>query len=159
MYKNYFKIAWRNILRNKTSSFINIGGLAVGMAVVILIGLWIWDELSFNKYHTNYERIAQVMTRGTYEGRIGTNSSLQYPLATVLKTKYANNFKHLVIASWVQDYILSVGNKNLSRAGQFVEPGAPEMLSLKMIWKLVRIKRSAFYFDIVVYRKSNFWQY
>ena len=40
MLKNYFKLAWRNLLRNKTSSFINISGLAVGMAVAMLIGLW-----------------------------------------------------------------------------------------------------------------------
>ena len=64
MFKNYFKTAWRNLLKNKTSSVINISGLAVGMAVAMLIGLWIFDELSFNKYHRNYERIAQIMTRG-----------------------------------------------------------------------------------------------
>jgi len=50
MFKNYFKIAWRNLLRNKTSSIINIGGLATGMAVAMLIGLWVWDELTFDKY-------------------------------------------------------------------------------------------------------------
>ena len=45
MIKNYFKIAWRNLFKNKGTSLINIGGLAVGMAVATLIGLWIWDEL------------------------------------------------------------------------------------------------------------------
>ena len=61
MIKNYFKIAWRNLFKNKTSSFINISGLAVGMGVAMLIGLWIYDEMSFNRYHKNYDRIAQVM--------------------------------------------------------------------------------------------------
>ena len=61
MIKNYFKIAWRNLIKNKASSFINIGGLAVGMAVAMLIGLWIWDELSFDKYHQNYDRVAIAM--------------------------------------------------------------------------------------------------
>jgi len=60
MIKNYFKIAWRNLIRNKGYSAINIGGLAVGMAVAILIGLWIYDELSFNKYHKNYDSIGLV---------------------------------------------------------------------------------------------------
>jgi len=46
MFKNYLRTALRNLLKNKSSSFINISGLAVGMAVVMLIGLWIWDELS-----------------------------------------------------------------------------------------------------------------
>ena len=49
MIKNYLKVAWRNLAGNRAHTFINIGGLAVGMAVAILIGLWIWDELSFNK--------------------------------------------------------------------------------------------------------------
>ena len=64
MLKNYFKIAWRNLFRNKISSFINIGGLTVGMAVAMLIGLWIYDELSFNKYHQNYDRIGQDIDPG-----------------------------------------------------------------------------------------------
>src|SRR5678816_536050 len=82
MIKNYFKIAWRNLSRNKVSSLINIGGLTVGIAVALLIGLWIYDELSFNKYHQNYERIAQIMVRGNdpKEGAF-INNSLQYPLA------------------------------------------------------------------------------
>ena len=61
MLKNYLKAAWRNLFKNKVFSFINVSGLAAGMAVAILIGLWIWDELSFNKYHQHYDRIAQVM--------------------------------------------------------------------------------------------------
>ena len=54
MIKNYFKLAWRNLVKSKGYSAINIGGLAVGMAVAMLIGLWVYDELSFNKYHKNY---------------------------------------------------------------------------------------------------------
>lgn len=54
MYKSYFKIGWRNLVKNKGYSLINIGGLAMGMAVAMLIGLWIHDELEFNKYHKNY---------------------------------------------------------------------------------------------------------
>ena len=61
MLKNYLKIAWRNLFRNRTSSLINIGGLAAGMAVALLIGLWIHDEYSFDKYHRNYDHIARVM--------------------------------------------------------------------------------------------------
>lgn len=57
MYKSYFKIGWRNLSRNKGYSLINIGGLAMGMAVTILIGLWVHDELSFNRYHDNYDSI------------------------------------------------------------------------------------------------------
>ena len=74
MFKNFFKIAWRNLVKSKGYSAINIGGLAVGMAVAILIGLWVYDELSFDKYHANYERIAQVMQHANFNGEIGTQT-------------------------------------------------------------------------------------
>ncbi|WP_310587836.1 hypothetical protein [Larkinella punicea] len=61
MIRNYLKIAVRNLVNNKGYSVINIGGLAVGMAIAMLIGLWMHDELSFNTSHKNYNRIAQVM--------------------------------------------------------------------------------------------------
>ena len=134
MLKNYFKVAWRNLVRNKVSSFINIGGLTVGLSVAMLIGLWVYDELSFNSYHQNHERIAQVMVRGNdpKEGAF-INNSVQYPLATELQTQYKSHFRHIVRASWVKEYILSAGEKKLSRTGQFMDEGAPEMLTLKML--------------------------
>ena len=55
MFKNYFKTAWRNIIKNKTYSIINILGLATGMAVAMIIGLWIYDEASANKNFENYD--------------------------------------------------------------------------------------------------------
>lgn len=58
MLKNFFKTTWRNLVKNKFSTFINVGGLGVGMGVAILIGLWIFDELSFDKQFKNQERIA-----------------------------------------------------------------------------------------------------
>ena len=60
MIKNYFKIAWRNLLKNKGLSFINIIGLSIGMAFAMLIGLWIKYEVSFDLFNTNGDRIAVV---------------------------------------------------------------------------------------------------
>ena len=62
MFKNYLKIAWRNLIKSKVYSVINILGLAAGMAVAMLIAFWIWDETTYDKYHTNHEQLAQVMT-------------------------------------------------------------------------------------------------
>lgn len=134
MIKNYVKIAWRSLINNKVSSLINIGGLAVGITIVLFNGLWVWDELSFNKYHANYDRIAQVISSGT-DAKDGpfVNNSLPYPLATALAKDYKDNFSHIVRASWVQEYILSAGEEIISRKGQFMDEGAPEMLSLKML--------------------------
>ncbi|MES2808486.1 MAG: ABC transporter permease [Bacteroidota bacterium] len=135
MIKNYFKIAWRNLFKNGSSSLINIGGLAVGMSAAILIGLWIWDELSFNKYHQHYNSIAQVRARVTDSGtgEVGFDSSLQYPLLNELKANYKDNFKYIVMASWDVDNILTAGDKKLSRTGLYMDPDAPEMLTLKMV--------------------------
>src|SRR6185295_1764030 len=58
MYKSYFTVGWRNLLRNKGYSIINISGLALGMTIAILNALWIWDEFSFDKKFENYDRIA-----------------------------------------------------------------------------------------------------
>ena len=136
MLKNYLKIAWRNLVKNRASSIINIGGLAVGMTAVLLIGLWVWDELSFNKYHKDYDRIAQVRTRFTdpRKNEVGINSSVQFPLYTQMKTAYRDNFKYVVMASWDVDDILAAGDKKLSRTGLFMGPEAPDMLTLKMIY-------------------------
>mgnify|MGYP003143207988 CR=1 FL=1 len=60
MFKNYLKIAWRNLWNNKGYTAINVGGLAMGMAVTLIIGLWIQDELSHNNYFSKKEKIAQV---------------------------------------------------------------------------------------------------
>ena len=57
MFKNYFKTAWRNLVKNKVYPIINIFGLAAGMAVAMLISFWIWDEVTYNKYHTHHERL------------------------------------------------------------------------------------------------------
>lgn len=91
MIKNYLKIAWRNLIKNKSSSLINIGGLAVGMAVAILIGLWIYDELSFDRYHQNYNKIAQVMQNQTWNGEAYSGNAMPFPLGKELQTKYGSD--------------------------------------------------------------------
>ncbi|HWZ15666.1 MAG TPA: ABC transporter permease [Mucilaginibacter sp.] len=133
MIKNYFKIAWRNLIKNKVSSLINIGGLAVGMAVVMLIGLWIWDELSFDKFHKNYDSIARVMQNQTINGEVNSLKAMPIPVAYSLRHLYGNSFKHVVLSSWTNPHLLSFKDKNISAPGSFMEAGAPEMLTLNMI--------------------------
>ncbi|HEY5917803.1 MAG TPA: ABC transporter permease, partial [Chryseolinea sp.] len=135
MYKSYFKIGWRKLLRNKGYSFINIGGLATGMTVAILIGLWIHDELSFNKYHKNYDSIAQIWRGGTdpATSEIVGGRAVQYPLGPVLRHEYQRYFKHAVRAWWVGDFTLTLDEKKIAKTGEFIEEDAIEMFSLKMI--------------------------
>ncbi|MDO3628068.1 ABC transporter permease [Mucilaginibacter sp. BT774] len=133
MIKNYLKVAWRNLIKNRASSLINIGGLAVGMAVVMLIGLWIWDELSFDKYHRNYNRITQVVQNVTNNGQVQTWLQVPYPLAAELRKNYGSDFKAVVMSTGVDKHILALGDKKLTQSGNFMEPQGPEMFSLKML--------------------------
>ena len=133
MFKNYFKIAFRNLRSNKVYSFLNITGLSVGMAVAMIIGLWIWDELSFDKYHTNYDRIAMVKQNLTNNGETTTQSAVPYPLAAELRSKYGSNFKYVVLSTSAGDRILSAGDKKLMQKSIYMEPDGPELFSLKMI--------------------------
>ena len=133
MIKSYLKIAWRNLLKNKISSFINIGGLAIGMAVAFMIGIWIWDELSFDKYHNNYDRIAKIRQHINVNGNIQTEKTVPYPLAEELRNKYSSHFRYIVMSSHRASHVLSIGEKKLTKFGVYMEPEAPEMLTLKML--------------------------
>jgi len=133
MIKNYFKIAWRNLFKNKTSSFINISGLAVGMAVAILIGLWIYDELSFNKYFENHDSIARVVQNQTINGETSTRENNPIPLGIELSNSFKSDFKRVVMSTQAKDYIISSGDKKFIQAGNYMQREAPEMLTLKML--------------------------
>jgi putative ABC transport system permease protein len=133
MFKNYLKTAWRNLIKNKAHSIINIAGLSVGMSVAILIGLWMWDELSFDKYHQNYDSIAQVMEQKTNNGIINTSAAIPLPLVPALRKNYGSDFKHIVMASWTDAHLLAVGDKKISYTGDFMGAEGPEMFTLKML--------------------------
>jgi ABC-type antimicrobial peptide transport system permease subunit len=133
MIKNYFKIAWRNLINNRVSSLINIGGLAMGMAVAILIGLWIWDEISFDTNFKNYDRIAKALQNNWINNETQTWDSEGLPLAPALRASYGSNFKHVIMTSWTGGHILSYGEKNLNETGNYMEPGIIDMLSLKIV--------------------------
>ncbi|MBA7541466.1 hypothetical protein ES705_33780 [subsurface metagenome] len=80
MIRNYILVAFRNLIRNKVHSIINIGGLAIGVAMFILIMMYVRHELSFDKFHKNYERI--------YKVSIGNRSCMHAPLVEFLKMQF-----------------------------------------------------------------------
>ena len=133
MIRSYLKIAIRNLLGNRSISVINIGGLAIGMAVAMLIGLWVWDELSFNKYHQNYDRIAQVMENDTHNGTINTGSAIPLPLDAEMRKTYAGDFKHIVMQSWADNHVISIANKSITYCGAFIGAEGPEMFTIDMV--------------------------
>ena len=132
MLQNYLKIALRNLLRNKVYSFINIAGLAVGMAVAMLIGLWIYDEVSANKHHKNYETIYQVKMHQTFDGHRGSQDALPYPIGEELKTKYPD-FKGVAMCDWGLKSSLGLGTKKLLKEGHFLGEDGINMFSLNIL--------------------------
>lgn len=132
MIKSYFKVGWRNMLRNKGYSAINISGLAIGMAVALLIGLWVFDELMFDRHFKNYDRIVQVMQHQTYNGEIGTQVSNPAVMGEEIRNVYGSDFKHVLQSSWNFSHILTYGEKILAEEGSYFEPGVVDMLSLNV---------------------------
>lgn len=133
MFKNYVKIAWRNLIKSKVYSSINIVGLAVGMSVAMLISLWIWDELTFNKQFKNYGSLVRLYENSTHSGVTSTYNSMPIPLANELRTKYGSDFKKVALTSWEFDRIFAYGDKKLSVKGMCAQPDIPAMLTLNML--------------------------
>ncbi len=132
MLKNYLKIAWRNLLRSKTHSFINITGLSVGMAVALLIGLWIWDELSYDKNFEHYNNIVRLAQHQTFNGDVGTQNNMPIPLGYKLRENYMADFKYVVL-SRNEGHVIGTDEKKLNADGNFMQPEAPELFTFTMI--------------------------
>lgn len=134
MYKSYFKIGWRNLVKNKGYSFINIGGLAMGMAVALLISLWVYDELSFDKYHENFETIAQVYRSEIWNSEKEVNPSLVTGLGTLLKTEYGSHFKNVaMMRARTEERLVAFGENKFTQSGYFMQAEGADMLTLNMI--------------------------
>ena len=85
MIKNFLKVAIRNLWRNKTFSIINIAGLAIGMAAAILILLWVQNELSYDRFYNNVDRIALMYSRDINNGQLSVRNSTPAQMAPVIK--------------------------------------------------------------------------
>ncbi|MEM6526005.1 MAG: ABC transporter permease [Bacteroidota bacterium] len=133
MLKNYFIIGWRNLAKNKGYSTLNIGGLSLGITITLLIGLWIFDEFSFNTHYENYDKIAAVLQHNTVDGEKDTWSSQSYQLGRELKTNYSNYFDHVVTSSFPYNSILALDDKGFNITGSYMDEQGPELLSLTML--------------------------
>lgn len=133
MITNFIKIALRNIARSRGYSIINIAGLAVGMAVTMLIGMWVYDEVSFNRYHANFDRIGEIHTHFQLNGETTTAPTGAGPLGAELKANYKDDFKHVVRMWWESVHTLSIDDQKISSHGTFMDGDVLEMLTFKMI--------------------------
>ncbi|MES1226479.1 MAG: ABC transporter permease, partial [Bacteroidota bacterium] len=127
-----FRTAWRNLVKNKVYSFINIAGLASGMAVAMIIGLWIYDEVSANKHFKNYSTLYQIMMHQTFDGKRGSQQAMPYPTGEELKAKYPD-FKAVAMSDWGSNRSLMYGEKKISKFGHYLGEEGVSMFSLKIL--------------------------
>lgn len=126
-------MAWRNLRRHRAGSAINIVGLAIGMGVAMLIGLWVWDECSYDTFSPNYRRVAVVYQNVTDNGYVGTSQAIPIPLGEELRKTYGTYFKRVVLSSWTQDAVAATDDKKLRVAGNYIEPDGPALFGLTMV--------------------------
>jgi putative ABC transport system permease protein len=132
MIKNYFKIAWRNLFRNKGFSITNILGLSIGMVCTIFILLWVQDELTYNKFHTNYRNIYHVMANRDFNNKVFTAENMVLPLAKAIGSE-APQVKYAVVTTHRQPHILTYGDAKLKKNGYTVSEHFFDMFTWKFI--------------------------
>src|SRR6478609_7904381 len=89
MFKNYLKITWRNLLKNKGFTLINISGLAVGMASAALILFWVQNEISYDQFHAKKDRIYQMYNQSVFDGKLWSWGTTPKVMRKTLKQEYA----------------------------------------------------------------------
>ncbi|WP_217603583.1 ABC transporter permease [Chitinophaga sp. GbtcB8] len=132
MIRNFFKVAYRNLLRNKGFSAINITGLAVGMAAAILIFMWIYDEQSYDGFHQKKDRIYEVWNRVPIEGKVACWNTVSAPTARALE-KDLPGIERTVRADSYGNLLFSVGEKKIVKSGMVVDTGFLQMFSFPML--------------------------
>ncbi len=112
MLLSYFKTAWRNIIRSKGYSILNILGLATGMAVTLLIGLWVSYQYSYDKSLPGHQRVYQVLSNYNADANVSTQGSTPTKLADVLRTEFPE-IEYVSETDWFGRHGLQVGDKRL----------------------------------------------
>src|SRR5690606_37637904 len=122
MLKNYIKIAWRNLVRNKVYSFINILGLSVGMASCMLILIWIANEVSHDQFHQKKDRIYIANNRDVNEGVVNAWNWTPNIMAPSLKQDFPE-VEDAVRVDAGNTFLFTVGDDKQKQQGAFTDPG------------------------------------
>ena len=119
MFKNYFKVAWRNLFKNKGFSITNILGLSIGIACTIFILLWVYDELTYDRFQKNYNNIYQVIANRDFNNQVFTDRSMAMPLAGALENS-SPQIKNAVVTTYQQQNVLAYNNNKIKKEGYVV---------------------------------------
>lgn len=116
MLKNYLKITYRNFVRQKLYSVLNVTGLVVGLSCFLLIALYIQDELSFDRFHAKSDRIFRVVEHFESEGVGEHSASLPFPAGPALEDEFPGQVEHAVRLFNFQSPTLAMANKEAEKA-------------------------------------------
>ena len=117
---SYLKTAWRNIIRSKGYSVLTILGLATGMTIALLIGLWVYYQYSYNRFLPDYQQVYQVKSNYNADGAIDTENSTPTKLADVLRTQFPE-IAYVSETDWFGSHGLKAGEKKLYNNGGQVQ--------------------------------------
>src|ERR1700744_291562 len=132
MLKNYLRIAFRSLRRSRMSSAINVGGLAIGMTVAMLVGLWVHHQLSFDKNFGNYDRIGKIWQFVTFEkGSKVPYDVIPSPMGAELRANYPD-FDKVTMASIPAAQVFQYKDKKLPINGLYAEPDFPGIFSVQL---------------------------
>ncbi len=132
MFKNYLKIAWRNLLRNKSFSLLNIFGLSIGLTVSALILLWVNYEIGYDQFHEKKDRIYQVYNKYPVDGEIWTWNSTPKVMAPTLKKDYPE-IEEVSRYFYNFNFLFSQGDKSIQSTGTIVDPNFLKIFSFPLI--------------------------
>jgi putative ABC transport system permease protein len=145
MLHNYIKTALRSLRANKANGFINIAGLAIGMATALLVGLWINDETTFDHYAPRHDRIAEIMLlQRLSSSALGHHATPQHPetyigptvapiTGNVLRHGYEDLFEKTALTTGINDHLIGAGDKKIIRKACFAQSTLPEIFGFRMI--------------------------
>ena len=133
MFRNYLKIPLRNLLKKRTYSFLNIAGLAIGIACASLIFLWVEDELTFNHNFTKRTNLYHVLENQTYEGKTSTFRGTPGPMASAMQ-KEIPGVVNAARSGGTGPVLFALGDKSINEAGSYADSNILSMLNLSFVY-------------------------
>lgn len=134
MFKNYFKTMWRNMLRNKSFSVINILGLTIGITVCMMIFLFIMNEFSVDNFHKNGKNIYRVMRNFEHDGKSSAVAYVSGPYAPALMNDFRGSIKKAVRVA-PNDDLVTIGNKSFHEKRVYaVDSGFFDLFTFPLIY-------------------------
>ncbi|HYH55901.1 MAG TPA: ABC transporter permease, partial [Anseongella sp.] len=133
MIRNYIKTAWRNLLRQRVFSAVNVAGLAIGMATCLLIGLFVFYEWSYDRFHEKADRIVRVVFKGTVPGGKLNEAHVMPPVAATLKAEYPEIADATRLRNWGKPFFEAGDRPFYEEEMAFADPGLFRVFTLPML--------------------------